>query len=276
MRTDSLPRASDVEELCALGRTSELPVAHLLAANYYANMLALVGRFDEAAGQVNAGLERARQQRNAMVLEVWATIDGMVHLAAGRLTAARAAVESLPSPEPDGATELDMVRMVILVQVAIHTDDRTLLQQMVSPAHDAYPLVHHGAPHGRICPRAGGVAPKRHSRRNALVRRGHDLFGTPLTPQALDQVILRARIASAGGDAAVRAQVLVAIQRLQHEERRSRCSPRSPNMSAGYSKAMPRRWSPPRPYLRRRRGRCSTPLLPKTPARQLILVDRNG
>ena len=44
-----------VEELCALGRTSELPVAQLLAANQYANMLALVGRLDEAAGQVTAG-----------------------------------------------------------------------------------------------------------------------------------------------------------------------------------------------------------------------------
>ena len=131
-----------LEELCALGRTSELPVAHLLAANYYANLLALVGRLDEAAEQVSAGVERARQERNAMALDVWATIDGMVHLAAGRLSAARAAVESLPPPEPAGATELDMVRMVILVQVAISTDDRNLLQQMVAYAHDAYPLAH--------------------------------------------------------------------------------------------------------------------------------------
>ena len=73
-----------------------------------------------------------------MALDIWAAIDGMVHLAAGRLTAARAAVESLPPLDPGGATELDMMRMVILAQVALGTDDRNLLQQMVADAHDAY------------------------------------------------------------------------------------------------------------------------------------------
>ena len=36
-----------------------------------------------------------------MALDIWATIDRMVHLAAGRLSAARAAVESLPPPRTD-------------------------------------------------------------------------------------------------------------------------------------------------------------------------------
>ena len=107
-----------LEELCALGRTDELSVVHLLTANYYTNVLALVGRLDEAGEQVTAGMERARRTHNAMALDVWAALDGMVHLAAGRLTAARAAVESLRSPEQTGATELDMVRMFVLAQVA--------------------------------------------------------------------------------------------------------------------------------------------------------------
>ncbi len=63
------------------------------------------------------------------------------------------------------------------------------------------------------------------------------LFGTPITPQALDQVILAARVAAAAGDAGCRAGVLRAIEKLQRESRRSRCSPRSPHTSAGYSKA---------------------------------------
>ena len=152
----------NLEELCALGATNELPVAHLLAANYYANLLALVGRLDEAAEQVTAGVERARQERNAMVLDVWATIDGMVHLAAGRLTEARAAVESLPPPEQTGATELDMVRMVILAQVAVSTDDRNLLQQMVADAHEAYCIGRiHGASDSGVRTRACGVVPQR-------------------------------------------------------------------------------------------------------------------
>ena len=209
----------NLEELCALGRTSELPVAHLLAANYYANLLALVGRLDEAAEQVAAGVERARQERNAMALDVWATIDGMVHLAAGRLSAARAAVESLPPPESTGATELDMVRMVILVQVATSTDDRNLLQQMVAHAHDAYAtgasMVRRTAAYVLAM-----AAWYRNDVHDATRWFGDDinLFGTPVTPQALDQVLLAARVAAAAGDAGCRARVLRAAQKLQHDE----------------------------------------------------------
>ncbi len=208
-----------LEELCALGHTNQLPVAHLLAANYYANLLALVGRLDEATEQVNAGVERARQERNAMVLDVWATIDGMVHLTAGRLTEARAAVEALAGPEQAGATELDMVRMVILIQVALSTDDRNLLQQMVAYAHDAYAsgasMVRRTAAYV-----LGLAAWHRRDFHDAMRWFGDDinLFGTPLTPQALDQVILAARIASAAGDAGYRARVLRAAQKLEHDK----------------------------------------------------------
>ena len=209
----------NMEELCALGATNDLPVAHLLATNYYANLLALVGRLDEAADQVTAGTERARQERNAMVLDVWATIDGMVHLLAGRLTEARAAVESLQPPEHTGVTELDMVRIVILAQVAVSTDDRNLLQQTVADAHEAY---------------SSGASMVRRTAAYVLAlaawyRNDHDdaerwfggdidLFGTPLTPVALDQVILSARVASAAGDAGAHARVLRAATKLQRDE----------------------------------------------------------
>ena len=86
-----------------------------------------------------------------MALDIWATIDGVVHLAAGRLSAARAAAESLPPPQRTAVTELDMIRMVILAEVAARTDDRTLLQQMVNDARDAYStgssVVRRGAAH---------------------------------------------------------------------------------------------------------------------------------
>ena len=209
----------DLEELCALGRTSELPVAHLLAANYYANVLALVGSLDDAADQVAVGVERARQERNAMVLDVWATIDGMVHLAAGRLSAARAAVESLAPPESSGATELDMVRVLILAQVATSTDDRNLLQQMVAYAHDAYAS---GA--STVRRTAAYVlalaAWHRNDLHDAIRWFGDDinLFGTPVTPQALDHLLLAARVAAATGDAGCRARVLRTAQKLQHDE----------------------------------------------------------
>lgn len=210
-----------LEELCALGRTNELPVAHLLASNYYANLLALVGRLDEAAVHVNAGAELARQERNTMVLDVWATIDGMVHLTAGRLADARAAVETLPHPGQAGATELDMVRMVILTEVAIRTDDRNLLQQMVTYAHDAYA---YSSGVSMVRRTAAYVLALAAWHRNDLHEAMHwfsediNLFGTPLTPYALDQVILAARIASAAGDAGCRARVLRASKKLQHDK----------------------------------------------------------
>ena len=62
-----------------------------------------------------------------MALEIWAPMDGVVHLAAGRLSAARAAIESLPPPQRTGVTELDMIRMVILAEVAARTDDRNVV-----------------------------------------------------------------------------------------------------------------------------------------------------
>ena len=129
-----------LEELCARSRASDVPAAHYLAVIHYAMLLAVVGRLDDAAAQVADGTQQARRERNAMALDIWATLDGVVHLAAGRLSAARAATESLPPPQRTGATPLDMVRTVILAEVAVRTDDRTLLQQMVNDARDAYPI----------------------------------------------------------------------------------------------------------------------------------------
>ena len=209
----------NLKELCSLSRTSDLPVAHLLSAVYYAIVLASVGRLDEASKYVAARTERAQQERNAMALDIWATIDSMVHLAAGRLTAARAAVESLPPPEQTGATELDMIRMAVLVEVALRTDDRNLLQQTVAYAHHAYSngsaMVRRTAAHVLAM-----AAWHRNDLDDAARWFGDDvgLLGTPLTPQALDQVILSARVAAAAGDAGSHACVLRAIDRLQRDE----------------------------------------------------------
>jgi DNA-binding CsgD family transcriptional regulator len=213
-------RALDkLKELCSLGRTSDLPVAHLLSAVYYAMVLASVGRLDDAAEHVAAHTERARQERNAMALDIWATIDGMVHLAAGRLGAARTAVESLPPLDQTGATELDMIRVAILTEVAVRTDDRNLLQQMVAYAHDAHSngsaLVRRTAAHVLTM-----AAWHRDDVHDAAHWFGGDvgLLGTPLTPQALDQVILSARVAVAAGDAGCRTCVVRAIERLLRDE----------------------------------------------------------
>jgi DNA-binding CsgD family transcriptional regulator len=206
-----------LEELCALARTSDATAAHDLAAMQYANLLAVVGQLDDAAAQVADGTEQARREGNVMALDIWATWDGVVHLTAGRLSAARAAAESLAPPARTGVTELDMIRMVILTEVAARTDDRTLLQQMVNDARDAYstgsPVVGRGAAH--VLALAAWQRDDVHDAMRWLG--GITLFGSPIWPQVLDLVVLGARVASAAGDAGLRARVLQATDLLERE-----------------------------------------------------------
>ena len=206
-----------LEELCALARTSDATAVHDLAAYPYAFLLAVVGRLDDAAAQIADGAEQARREGNAMALAIWATIEGVVHLTAGRLSAARAAIESLPRPQRTAVTELDMIRMVILAEVAARTDDRTLLQQMVNDARDAYSAGSHAVRRGTAHVLAL-AAWQRDDVQDATRWLGDiTLFGSPLWPQVLDQVILAARVASAAGDAGLRARVLQAIDVLERE-----------------------------------------------------------
>jgi DNA-binding CsgD family transcriptional regulator len=206
-----------LEELCALARTSEATAAHDLAANHYAILLAVVGRLDDAAAQIANGTEQAGRERNAMGLDMWASIDGVVQLAAGRLSAARDATESLPRPQRTGVSEPDMIRMVILAEVAVRTDDRNLLQQMVNDARDAYSagssVVRRGTAH--LLALAAWQRDDVHDAMRWLG--GTTLFESPLWPQVLDQVILGARVASAAGDAGLRARVLQATDLLERE-----------------------------------------------------------
>jgi DNA-binding CsgD family transcriptional regulator len=206
-----------LEELCALARGSDVTAAHDFAALNYAIQLAAVGRLDDAAARVAEGIEQARRAGNAMAVDLWATIDGMVHLAAGRLSAARAATESLPPPARTGASEPDMIRMVILAEVAARTDDRNLLQQMANDARDAYPTgsssVRRAAAH--VLALAAWQRDDVHDAMRWLG--GITPFGPPLWPQVLDRLILCARVASAGGDAGLRARVLRATELLERE-----------------------------------------------------------
>ncbi|AGB24625.1 transcriptional regulator, luxR family [Mycobacterium sp. JS623] len=203
-----------LEELCTLARTSDATAAHDLAAVHYAILLAVVGRLDDAAAQVAEGTELACREGNTMALDIWATMGGVVHLTAGRLSAAR-----LPRPQRTVVTELDMITMVILAEVAARTDDRTLLQQIANDARDAYStgssVVRRGAANVLAL-----AAWQRDDVHDAMRWLGGDitLFESPIWPQVLDRVIFSARVASAGGDAGLRARVLQAIGLLEREQ----------------------------------------------------------
>ncbi|OBI96192.1 LuxR family transcriptional regulator [Mycobacterium alsense] len=206
-----------LEELSPPAPTNDAALAYAYAAMHYANLLAVVGRLDDATARVARGIGQAQREGNAMALVIWAVFSGIVHLAAGRLSAARDATEPLPPPQPTGATEPDILRMVTLAEVAVHTDDRNLLQRMVNDARDAYS--------------AGSAAVRRGAAYVlALAAWQHDdvhdamrwlgevtLLGTPLFPHAFVRLILGARVARAAGDAGLRARALRATEVLERE-----------------------------------------------------------
>jgi DNA-binding CsgD family transcriptional regulator len=205
------------EELSLLTPTSGVAAVHDLAAIHHAHLLAAVGRLDEAAAKAGDGLEQASREGNAMALAIWTAVDGVVHLAAGRLSAARAAVASLPPRQATSATPGDMIRTMILADVAARTEDRNLLQQMVNDARDAYPagstLVRRGAAHVLAL-----AAWQRDDAQDAMRWLADvTLYESPLWTQVLDQVTLGARVASAAGDAGLRARVLQATDLLERE-----------------------------------------------------------
>ncbi|OBB80341.1 LuxR family transcriptional regulator [Mycobacterium colombiense] len=205
------------EDLSPLAHTNETALAHAYAGMYDANLLAVVGRFDDAAARVTDGIEQARREGNAMALAMWAVFSGLVHLAAGRLSAARDATESLPPPQSTGATEHDVLRTVILAEVAAHTDDRNLLQQMVNDARDAHSTGSAGIRRGSAYVLAR-AAWQRDDVHDAMRWLGDViLLATPFFPHALVRLILGARVASAAGDAGLRARVLQATEVLERE-----------------------------------------------------------
>ena len=207
-----------LEQLRPLAYTNETALAHAYAGMFHANLLAVVGRLDDATARVAEGIEQAGREGNSLALDTWAVYSGWVHLAAGRLSAARDAADSLPPPQPTGATEQDVHRMLILAEVAAHTDDRNLLQQTANDARDAHSI---GSPGQRrasayVLTRAAWYRDDVHEAARWLA--DISLLGTPLFPHALVRLILGARVASAAGDAGLRARVLQATEVLEREQ----------------------------------------------------------
>ncbi|MGV0715063.1 AAA family ATPase [Mycolicibacterium sp. XJ662] len=206
-----------VEELQTLTSADDMTAQHL-AAIHFANLLVVVGRLEDAQALVADRAERAQKERDGMALHIWALTAGLVQLAAGRLSAARTSTEWLPTPERTGSTFVNAMRMLILAEVAAHTDDRPLLLATLSQARDAYatgtPAVRRGAA-GAL----GLAAWQRNDVHEAARWLGSDisLLLTPFLPTVLDQFTLTARVASAAGDAGLRARLLDAVDVFERE-----------------------------------------------------------
>ena len=206
-----------VEELHALTPAGDM-TAHHLAAIHLANLLAVVGRLEDATALVASRTEQSQKERDGMALHIWALTAGVVQVAAGRLSAARASIEWLPTPERTGSTFVSARRMYNLAEVAARTDDRMLLLETVSEARDAYS---NGSPAVRrdAAGVLGRVAWQRDDVHEAARWLGGEisLLVTPFVPTVLDQLTLTARVASAAGDAGLRARLLDAVDVLERE-----------------------------------------------------------
>jgi DNA-binding CsgD family transcriptional regulator len=206
-----------LEDLLPLARASGVTAARDLAAVHYAMTLAVVGRLDEAAAQVAGGMERVRRERDAMTLDLWTMVDGLVNMAAGRLSAARAAAEALPPPQGTGVAEPGMMRMLILAEVAASTGDRNLMQQTINEVQGAY--CSGSSLLGRSAAYVLALAAWRRGDVHDAMRwlATVTLIASPLGSHVLKRVMFSAQVASAAGDAGLRARVLQAIDLLERE-----------------------------------------------------------
>jgi DNA-binding CsgD family transcriptional regulator/tetratricopeptide (TPR) repeat protein len=195
-----------MEEVHELIRGGENTPAHWLAEIHRANLLAMVDRLDEAGVQIARGIELAHRERNGMALEHWGSLDAIVHLAAGRLAEARTAAIALPTVDDAAGASAGLTRMVILAQLAVHTEDRTLLQETVIEARaacvDDSPVIRR-----RAATVLAMAAWQRGDVHEALRWLGTEaILLILITPIALDQLTLAARVASAAGDAGLLAR----------------------------------------------------------------------
>ncbi|OBA72622.1 LuxR family transcriptional regulator [Mycobacterium sp. 1554424.7] len=210
----ALHRVEDLQALAPAGDTT----AHHLAAIHLSNLLAVVGRVEDAAVLVAGRTEQSQRERDGMAVHIWGLTAGGMELAAGRLSAARAATEWLPTPNRTESTYVDARRMFILAEVAARTDDRTLLLETMSEARDAYS---NGSPSVRreAAGLLGLAAWQRDDVHDAVRWLGGDisLLVTPFLPTVLDQLTLTARVASAAGDAGLLARLPDAVEVLERE-----------------------------------------------------------
>ena len=137
---------------------------------------------DDATARVAEGIGQAGREGNSLALATWAVYSGWVHLAAGRLSAARDAADSLPPPQLTGATEQVVYRTLILAEVAAHTDDREVRSRRPMMHAMPTPSVHlANVEHQRMCWRGRrGIATTFMKQRAGLATSAY--WGHPFSP----------------------------------------------------------------------------------------------
>jgi DNA-binding CsgD family transcriptional regulator len=111
--------------------------AQVQAAEWFrANMLAGLGRFDDAMSVVSTGLDVAQRDHQAWIAPRWDIWRGWILLQRGQLTDAGAVLEgALASASVDLALAIpDAAGLLALGQVAVHTGDEQLTRRCTSIA----------------------------------------------------------------------------------------------------------------------------------------------
>lgn len=212
--------AEAIERIGGLKRSADREMVRLLAALKGVILLAALGRLDEATTQVADALELAGKQGNQMAVQLLTQNQALINLAAGRLHAARAVVESLPAQERMSWTRIGgRIGLMVLARVAVHTDDRSLLREVTSKARDNYAYGGPGARREALATLAYAAWHRGDTQEaQRLLNDDFALLRTPMWAVNLDDVVLTARVAAATGDAGLRARALHATRALARED----------------------------------------------------------
>ncbi|MDV3128207.1 AAA family ATPase [Mycobacterium sp. 21AC1] len=210
-----------MEQLQQITRRAEGTPADDIAAYHVANLLAFAGRSQESLAVTDFAIQSLAEERNDMLLQIATTQAALSRMAAGEITQARTAIDMAPPPDRPATTVLAIARTVIVADIAGRVGDQKLLQEALIRARAA---TESSSPATRRDAAAilALAAWNRGDLHDAMRWLAGDipLLTAPVLSYFHDHLILSARVASAAGDAGLRARVLTALDTLGREQPR--------------------------------------------------------
>jgi DNA-binding CsgD family transcriptional regulator len=209
------------ETKSAAGSIGGASAAGQRAAVVHGFALVTLGRLEEATVLIGEGLAAAETERRLEAVQSLTITQAMCDLAAGRLSAARTALEPIFEQKHwDYSRMGNVILLAHLAAVAVQIDDRSLIRQTGNAARSALKSSRNAAVRRIALCTLAHAAWQRDDLAEAAEYLGQDmeLMGTPLWPIDLDHIVLSARVAAATNDPAVRRRASAVLERLEHED----------------------------------------------------------
>jgi DNA-binding CsgD family transcriptional regulator len=187
----------------------------------HAFILVSLGRLREATALIAEGLAAAETEQRIEAVQSLTINQAMCDLAAGRLVAARTALEPILASQETGYSRLaNVVVWAHLASAAVQLDDKSLVRRTSTAARNAVETGQNPAVRRVALCTLGHAAWQRGDVTEAARWLGRDmeLIGTPMWPIDLDNVVLTARVAAATHDPAVRRHAEAALEILERED----------------------------------------------------------